>query len=143
MGNTFTSYFTSSQPDAVPDHVDSEEVDDEHVIPATPISRVDDDPQVEAPTDKQCVAWEIDVSDWKPGGKESKTKRKKTNYRYLREKDSNTEEVGGAGEVTSEKAKLQKITLPTLKAEVKIAQCSDDIKEKKTLDLKRWSVYNY
>ena len=137
MGNKLISYLTS-QPDTAP-NVESK-VDDEHVIPATPISRVDDEPHVEALADKRCVAWEIDVSDWKPRGKESKTKRKKANYRYLREKDSNTV-VGGASEVTSEKAQLQKITLPTLKAEIKIAQCSDDMKGKKALDLKRWSVY--
>lgn len=140
MGNKVLTYFATSQHETVPDYKESAE-DDEHVISATPISRVENEPHVEVLADKQCVAWEIDVSDWKPSGKERKTKRKKTNSRYLQEKDSNAL-LGGASEVTSDKTKLQKITLPTIKAEVKVAQCSDDLKEKKALDLKRWSVYN-
>lgn len=137
MGNKLISYFTPSLSETGYDRVEPA-VGDEHAIPATPISRVGEEPQVELLRDKQCVAWEIDVSDWKPRGKGSKAKKRRDGKaNYLQEKDNNTL-VGGASDVTSENTALVKVTLPTMRAEVKIAQCSDDMKGKKVLDLKRW-----
>ena len=81
-------------------------------------------------TNKQCVAWEIDVSNWKAHG----SKAKKRHDGNLREKDNNTS-VGGAIQT---KTNLVKVILPKLKAEAKMAQCCGDIKEKKVLDLRRW-----
>ena len=101
-------------------------------------SVVEEVPKVEPLADKQCVAWEIDVSNWKPC-EGSKTRRRRDGREsYLREKDDNAL-VGRAGEVTSD-TKLAKVILPKVSTEVKMAQCCDDIKEKKLLDLKRWWV---
>lgn len=129
MGNNLISYFTRTRLDT-----DVEPVEDEAT---TPIPEV---PEVERPTDKQFVAWEIDVSNWKAHGSKGSKMKKRRDGRstYLREKDNNTS-VGGAMEVTS-KTKLVKVALPKVKAEVKVAQCCNDIKEKKVLDLKRWYV---
>ena len=132
MGNNLISYFTRSRPEADVDRVEDEAT--------TPIS--EELLEVERPTDKQCVAWEIDVSNWTRGSKRSKAKKRRDGRStYLREKDNNTS-VGGAIEVTSEetKTKLVKVVLPKVKPEVKMAQSHNDIKEKKVLDLKRWYV---
>ena len=135
MGNNLISYFTWTRAETDVDPVANDK--------ATPISIVEEVPEVESPTDRQCVAWEIDVSNWKThGSKGSKTKKRRDGRStYLREKDNNVS-MGGAIEVTSEetKAKLVKVVLPKLKAEVKMAQYCNDIKEKKVLDLKRWYV---
>ena len=137
MGNNFISYFTSRPGEGV----DSLAADDKEDA-TTPVSLVEEVPEVDSVTDKQCVAWEIDVSNWKQHGRRgNKTKRRRDGRpTCLREK--NNVLVGGAREVTSEetKPKLAKVTLPEMKTEVKMAQCCDDIKEKKVLDLKRWQV---
>ena len=136
MGNTLISYFTRSSP-GTDVHLVEDEV-------TTPIS--EEVVEVERPTDKQCVAWEIDVSNWKSHGSKGTKAKKRRDGRStylrenLREKDNNTS-VGGAIETSEEtKTKLVKVVLPKVKAEVKMAQCYNDIKEKKVLDLKRWYV---
>lgn len=133
MGNNFISYFTgfASETDA------TQPVDE-----IVPVSTEEAERKVEPLTDKQCgVAWEIDVSNWRPRGRASKTKKRRVIKDYLQEKDSNTL-VGGATEVTSDEtktgSKLLKVTIPTVPAEVRIAQHYDDMKDKKVLDLKRW-----
>lgn len=125
MGNNFISYFTWFRSGR------------DSLVGDAAVSRVAEEPQVEPFTDKQCVAWEIDVSDWKPRGKGNKTKRK-SDVKAICLQENNNVLVGGAGKVTSEETKLVKVTLPTMKAEVKIAQCCDDMEEKKALDLRRW-----
>ena len=113
-------------------------VADDKAVETAPLSVVKEVPEVEPLTNKQCVAWEIDVSNWKAHGNKG-SKRLGVKTTYLREKDSNNS-VGGAIQVKSEETKtnLVMVMLPKLKAEVKMAQCCDDIKEKKVLDLRRW-----
>lgn len=137
MGNKLISYFTQSPAEVGGDQEDTISEDDKCALSATTPTV-----PVEPLTDKQCVAWEIDVSDWKPHGKSSnKSKRSRLNAKsnYLREKDNNTL-VGGARDVIEAKPerKLVKVALPTVQAEGKMAQYCDDMKEKKVLDLRRW-----
>jgi len=136
MGNNFISHFTSSRSDVTPLPIDDNDGDDGAIQNAP----VETEAQVESLTDKQYVAWEIDVSNWRPRGKGNKaTRGRGVKTSYLLEKHDNAV-VGGATEVISDetKSELVKVTLPTMKSELKMAQCYDDMKEKKVLDLRRW-----
>ena len=112
------------------------EAGDRKEFTTTPSSVVEEVSKIEPLTDKKCVAWEIDVSNWTLCKENKARRRRDGRANYLREKDDNTL-VGRAREVTSE-AKLAKVILPKISTEVIMAQRCDDIKEKKVLDLKRW-----
>jgi len=124
MGNSFISYFAQTEAQT---NQESNETDETLNEPETlkNSDNVDADVKVQE-LDERCVAWEIDVTNWRP------RKKKRGRTKPLKETEVNSR-VGGA-----EDAKLMKLTLPQLQSEVRIAQHSDDIKEKKVLDIKRW-----
>ncbi|XP_065888900.1 basic immunoglobulin-like variable motif-containing protein isoform X2 [Dysidea avara] len=118
MGNNFISYFVQTSPESN----ETVEVESETLKTAENVVTADADVKVR----ERCVAWEIDVTNWRP------RKKKRGRAKPLKETDANSR-VGGA-----EEAKLVKVTLPQVETEVRMAQYSDDIKEKKVLDIKRW-----
>jgi len=121
MGNSFISYFTQTSPES---SETTEAVNGSDTLETT--VSADFDGKVQE-LDEQCMAWEIDVTNWRP------RKKKRGRAKPLKEIDVNNR-VGWA-----EEAKLVKVTLPDqLQTEVKMARHFDDIKQKKVLDIKRW-----
>jgi len=126
MGNTFISYFFQTSSQTSSECEDNSEQDKVEVLEGERnVVSVEGDEKV-LELDERCVAWEIDVTNWRP------RKKKRGRVKPLKETDINIR-VGGADE-----AKLVRVTLLQAKTEVRMAQYSDDIKEKKVLDIKRW-----
>lgn len=127
MGNSIISYFAQTEAQTKQESNETDETisEPETLKNSDNVVSAGADVKVQE-LDERCVAWEIDVTNWRP------RKKKRGRAKPLKETDVNSR-VGGA-----EDAKLMKVTLPQLQTEVRIAQHSDDIKEKKVLDIKRW-----